>query len=79
MVKCDLKVKTDFDTGRVANIVQIANQFQSKIKVEKGNKAVNLKSIMGMISVALQEGDIISIIIEGVDEKEAKKELKKII
>ncbi len=79
MVKFDLKVKNDFDTGRVANVVQISNQFQSKIKIEKGNKTVNLKSIMGMISVALQEGDIISLIIEGADEEEAKKELKKII
>ncbi len=79
MVKFELEVKRDFDTARVANIVQSSNQFQSKIKVEKGNKAANLKSIMGLISLALQEGDLISLIIDGADEREAENELKKII
>ncbi len=79
MVKFDLKVRNDFDTGKVASVVQISNRYESKIKVEKGNKAGNLKSIMGMISLALQEGDLISLVIDGPDEKEAELELKKII
>ncbi len=76
MIKVDLEVKNDFDTGKVANIVQIANKYESKVKVEKGTKTVNLKSIMGMISLALLEGDKIELTLEGPDENEALTELK---
>ncbi len=79
MVKVNLEVRNDFDTGRVANIVQSANKYNSKVKIEKSTKTINLKSIMGMISLSLLEGDEIELTIEGSDENEALAELKSLL
>ncbi len=61
----------------IAHLVQLANQFSSSIYFEMdGNKKVNAKSIMGMMSLVLTTGSEVTIIAEGDDEKEAVNELE---
>ncbi len=79
MIKAELEVRNDFDTGKVAHIVQNANKFSSKLTVERHNKMINLKSIMGMISLALLEGDKITLVAEGEDEELALNEIKELL
>ena len=55
----------------VAMLVQIASQFDSQIYVENNNARVNAKSIMGMMSLALLNGEEILVDAEGADEAEA--------
>ncbi len=52
-------------------IVQLASRYQSRISILLGNKRVNAKSIMGMMSLGLMEEDEVTIIAEGEDESEA--------
>ena len=53
-------------------LVQKANQFSSQIYMESGdNKRVNVKSIMGMMSMALLNGEEVVIDAEGEDEEAA--------
>jgi len=54
-----------------AKLTQIANQFESDIWLEKNDKKVNAKSIMGVMMLAASQGSNITITTEGLDEKEA--------
>ena len=54
-----------------AKLTQIANQFESDIWLEKNDKKVNAKSIMGVMMLAASQGTNIIITTEGFDEKEA--------
>jgi len=54
-----------------AKLTQVANQFESDIWIEKNDKKVNAKSIMGVMMLAASQGTDIKISTEGVDQKEA--------
>ncbi|QDC88747.1 HPr family phosphocarrier protein [Candidatus Methylopumilus universalis] len=62
-----------------AKLTQIANQFESDIWIEKNEKKVNAKSIMGVMMLAASQGSIVTITTEGIDEKEALNSLSALI
>lgn len=62
-----------------AKLTQIANQFKSDIWIEKNEKKVNAKSIMGVMMLAASQGSIVIITAEGIDEKEALNSLSALI
>ena len=51
--------------------IQKANTFDSGIWVEKDERKVNAKSLLGILSLGITKGATISIIANGPDEKEA--------
>ena len=72
MKKCVVvKMQQDFEARPIANLVQVANRYESKIYLEHGDSRVNAKSIMGMMSLALLNGEEILVDAEGADEAEA--------
>ena len=66
-----VKMQQDFEASPIANLVQVANRYESKIYLEHGDSRVNAKSIMGMMSLALLNGEEILVDAEGADEAEA--------
>ena len=66
-----VKMQQDFEARPIANLVQVANRYESKIYLEHGDSRVNAKSIMGMMSLALLNGEEILGDAEGADEAEA--------
>ena len=60
----------------VAMLVQIASQYESAIYVESQSARVNAKSIMGMMSLSLSEGEEVTIFTEGEDEEKAAEGIK---
>ncbi|QRG67525.1 HPr family phosphocarrier protein [Brevibacillus choshinensis] len=62
-----------------ATFVKIATSFASEIKLLKKEKIVNGKSIMGIMAAAIAKGEEITLIADGVDEKEAIAALEKIL
>ncbi len=54
-----------------AKLTQVATQFKSDIWIEKSNKKVNAKSIMGVMMLAASQGSDITITTEGSDEQDA--------
>ena len=66
-----IHLSTGLEARPVAQLVQVASQFNSEIYVEIGRKKVNAKSIMGMMSLALLNGEEILVDAEGADEAEA--------
>ncbi len=59
----------------IAELVQVASKYESKIYLETDTKRVNAKSIMGMMSLDLTNGDMLTVTAEGNDEEEAMKEI----
>jgi phosphocarrier protein len=51
--------------------VQKANSFRSVIKVEKDDRSVSAKSLLGVLSLGIAKGMTITLRAEGADEKEA--------
>lgn len=66
-----VKMQQDFEARPIANLVQVANRYECKIYLEHGDSRVNAKSIMGMMSLALLNGEEILVDAEGADEAEA--------
>ena len=63
----------------IAHLVQLANQFSSSIYFEMDTKKVNAKSIMGMMSLVLTAGDVVTIDAEGEDDAKAVEEIEKFL
>ena len=52
-------------------LIQKANEFKSSIWVEKDERRVNAKSLLGVLSLGVEHGAAINIIADGPDEVEA--------
>ena len=74
-----VKMQQDFEARPIANLVQVANRYESKIYLEHGDSRVNAKSIMGMMSLALLNGEEILVDAEGADEAEADAAIEEIL
>ena len=59
--------------------IQKANEFKSSIWVEKEERKVNAKSLLGVLSLAVSKGDVITLSAEGADEAEAVAGLSQLI
>ena len=55
--------------------IQKANEFKSSIWVEKDERKVNAKSLLGVLSLGITKGTTINIIADGLDEEEAVSSL----
>ena len=51
--------------------IQKANEYKSSIWVEKDERKVNAKSLLGVLSLGIIGGTTIKIIVDGSDEKES--------
>ena len=51
--------------------IQKANEFKSGIWLEKDERRVNAKSLLGVLSLGIVKGTTITLLADGADEKEA--------
>ena len=59
--------------------IQKANEFKSTILVEKEERRVNAKSLLGILSLGITKGTTINLIADGPDEEEAVSALVELI
>ncbi len=59
--------------------IQKANEFKSSIWIEKEERKVNAKSLLGVLSLGITKGTEIKIVTDGVDEEEALDALEALI
>ena len=78
MISKKVKVQAELkeEDRPIAFLVQMASQFESKILFEAGNKQVNVKSIMGMMSLGLYQIDDVTVVADGTDEEEAVAQIE---
>ena len=66
-----VKHENGLDGRPIALLVQEASQYASRIYIQMGEKKINAKSIMGMMSLNLSEGEQVTVLTEGEDEEKA--------
>lgn len=69
-------ISNDLEARPIAMLVQVASQYTSNIYLESEARKVNAKSIMGMMSLGLDNGESVTVSIDGADEEEAMKSIE---
>lgn len=59
--------------------IQKANTFKSSIWIEKDDRKVNAKSLLGVLSMGIAKGMTITLIADGSDESSAINGLEELI
>lgn len=72
-----ISIPSGLEARPVALLVQVASRFDSKITIESGDKTVNAKSIMGMMTLGLAAGENVTVNADGEDEANAIAEIEK--
>ena len=67
----------DMEMRPIAHLVQEASQYKSRIFIEMEDKKINAKSIMGMMSLGLDDLDNITVVADGADEETAITTIEK--
>ncbi|MCG8538672.1 MAG: HPr family phosphocarrier protein [Clostridia bacterium] len=62
-----------------SQFIQMASKFKSNIKVIVGDRNINAKSILALLSAGIKHNSKITISAVGEDEREAVEELVKFI
>jgi len=63
-----VKLAEGLEARPIALLVQKASQYDSQVYIEVENKQISAKSIMGMMSLKITEGEKLTVVAEGVDE-----------
>lgn len=71
MIEQTVTVGSSFETRTAALLVQTASKFTSKINIKAEERTANAKSIMGVISLGITDGQMVIISADGDDERQA--------
>lgn len=71
--------ETGIHARPATQLVNKAGQFASDISLEYNGKSVNLKSIMGVMSLGVGKGSEVTVKIEGNDEEDAMEAVDQVI
>ena len=74
-----VRLKTGLHARPAALFVQEANKYSSEVFVERDDKKVNAKSIMGIMSLAISTGTEIQISAEGADADQSVNALVSLV
>jgi len=62
-----------------SKLVSTASKFECTIDIEKSERRVNAKSIMGVMMLAASQGSEVILYLDGADEEEASSALQELI
>ena len=79
MTTREFKSAVNIEARIAARLVQTASRFASRVLIKRDNMEVNCKSIMGIISMCVSDGDVITVTASGADEAEAVDTLAKML
>ena len=74
-----VKIQVGLHARPATFFIQKANEFKSSVWVEKEERRVNAKSLLGVLSLGIVGGTNIRIIADGVDEQAAVDSLVKLV
>lgn len=72
-----IRLENGLEARPVAMLVQVASQYDSSVYLEAEDKKVNAKSIMGMMSLGLDTGEKVTVVVDGSDEEAALEGIEK--
>ena len=70
-----IKNKAGLHTRPAATIVKIAAKYQCDFFISRDGMNINGKSIIGVMTLAAEEGAELTLTFDGVDEEDASKEI----
>ena len=70
-----IKIPSGLEARPIAMLVQVACQYDSSIYIQMQDKKI--KSIMGMMSLEIIEGETVTVVADGSDEAEALDNIEK--
>ena len=78
MIKKPVTIRNsmDMETRPIAHLVQEASQYKSQVYIEMDDKKINAKSIMGMMSLGLGNGEAVTVSADGADEANAMEAIE---
>lgn len=59
--------------------IQKANEFVSGVWLERDERRVNAKSLLGVLSLGITKGTEVLVMVDGTDEKEAMNALEDLV
>ena len=59
--------------------IQKANEYKASLWIEKEDRRVNAKSLLGVLSMGIVKGTVVTIIADGEDEAKAVEGLEQLI
>lgn len=77
--KLTIKNKLGIHARPAAQFVRVASRFKADVSVEKDDEAVDGKSIMGLMMLAVGWGAEITVTADGADEADAMTALEELI
>ena len=75
----EIKLQNGLEARPVAVLVQVASKYDSTVYLETNGKKVNAKSIMGMMSLGLDNGEMVAVTADGEDELNAVADIEKFL
>ena len=72
-------IKKEMMTRQAADIAHRMSEFESRVLLKRQNLTVNAKSLMGVLSADLRDGQAVTILAEGPDEAQAVCTLSKLL
>lgn len=75
----EIKLQNGLEARPVAVLVQVASKYDSTVYLETNGKKVNAKSIMGMMSLGLDNGEMVTVTADGEDETKAVADIERFL
>ncbi len=75
IVKCE----SGLHNKQATYFIQKANEFRANVWVEVDERRINAKSLLGVLSMAITSGTVVTLIADGPDEETAVKTLAKML
>ncbi|MBR3307444.1 MAG: HPr family phosphocarrier protein [Lachnospiraceae bacterium] len=75
MIRKTVTLQKDYGADIIPWLVQSACHYDCSLRIESQEKSINMKSIMGMTILRLQQGSSFDLIAEGSDETKAADEI----
>ncbi|HHW13177.1 MAG TPA: HPr family phosphocarrier protein [Firmicutes bacterium] len=69
-ITATIKTKTGLHARPAAVLVNTVSKFQGEVTITKNGKTGNLKSLLDLLSLGVEQGDQITITVDGKDEDE---------
>ena len=66
-----IKDETGLHARPATFFIKKANEYRSSVWIENDSRRVNAKSLLGVLSLGISKGDIITVLADGPDEEAA--------
>ncbi len=81
MISSEISIvnKLGLHARAAAKLVKLSSSFESTIEIEKNSQKVNCKSIMGVMMLAASCGSVVTLHVDGPDERSALDAIQDLI